>query len=640
VTLSKPRKGEYGVKLVRGPFVRLDPHPGHCETEDELFAVAGASERPLAADLFCGAGGMSLGLESAGFDVVLGVDHDADAVETHRATFPGMSVDWDLAEDDTIERVAGLIKRAGVTLVAGGPPCQPFSRAGRSYVRELVRTGRRPGHDHRRDFWQSFLAVVELSQPDAVLMENVPDMALDRDMMILRTMVDELELLGYSVESRVIETWRYGVPQFRNRLILVALKKGRRFEWPAESGHRVTVENAIGDLPPVQGGARPGGGAEGWWEYESPRTAFQKRAREGVERDDFHKIFDHITRPVREDDLKAFSQMDTNTRYSALAPELKRYRDDIFDDKYKRLDANDVSRTITAHIAKDGYWYIHPWQDRTLTVREAARLQTFPDHVRFAGPPSAAFRQIGNAVPPLLAEHIGTGILQSLAVNQRNRISARGTAEKLGVWFTERRELHVPWLRAETRWQVLMAELLLDRVASPSARLVWPALAGIRSPSDALKQADAIRTFARQLRRPRRGEQIVEAARWFAKHPKAFDSIDSMMKAPHLNFAMAELAARVIVDETQDPVIVTNGVLRVVARFTGRDVDRRNRLSDGRMGVAGMIAADPLSDTGYLGLIELSHSHCRPQDPVCAGCPLDSWCVESRTRRSRGTQLV
>ena len=92
------------------------------------------------------------------------------------------------------------------------------------------------------------------------------------------------------------------------------------------------------------------------------------------------------------------------TRYSDLAPELKRYRDDIFDDKYKRLDANDVSRTITAHIAKDGYWYIHPWQDRTLTVREAARLQTFPDHVRFAGPPSAAFRQIGNAVPPLLAE--------------------------------------------------------------------------------------------------------------------------------------------------------------------------------------------------------------------------------------------
>ena len=83
-------------------------------------------------------------------------------------------------------------------------------------------------------------------------MENVPDMALDRDMMILRTMVDELELLGYSVESRVIETWRYGVPQFRSRLVLVALKNGRRFDWPDQSGHRVTVEKR--DRGPASGG--------------------------------------------------------------------------------------------------------------------------------------------------------------------------------------------------------------------------------------------------------------------------------------------------------------------------------------------------------------------------------------------------
>ena len=118
----KTQKGEYGVKLVRGPFVRLAPHAAHCETDDEFLALAEACERPLAADLFCGGGGLSFGLEKAGFDVVLGIDHDPEAVETHRASFPGMSIDWDLAEDDTIQRVARLIKRAGVTLVAGGPP--------------------------------------------------------------------------------------------------------------------------------------------------------------------------------------------------------------------------------------------------------------------------------------------------------------------------------------------------------------------------------------------------------------------------------------------------------------------------------------------------------------------------------------
>ena len=112
---------------------------------------------------------------------------------------------------------------------------------------------------------------------------------------------------------------------------------------------------------------------------------------------------------------RAFEKMTSKTRYSDLPEDMRRYRADIFDDKYKRLDENGLSRTITAHIAKDGYWYIHPRDSRTLTVREAARLQTFPDRYRFAGPPSAAFRQIGNAVPPLVGERLGEAVLQCLA---------------------------------------------------------------------------------------------------------------------------------------------------------------------------------------------------------------------------------
>jgi DNA (cytosine-5)-methyltransferase 1 len=277
--MSVAGKRAYGVKLVRGPFVRLAPHPNACSNEQQLLTLAKESERPLAADLFCGAGGLSLGLQQAGFEVVLGIDNDREALETHRALCPGLSVSWDLGDEAVVARVAALIKRARISLVAGGPPCQPFSKAGRSMIRELVRTGRRDHHDHRRNLWQSFLAVVVRARPPAVLMENVPDMALDRDMLILRTMVDELEALGYTVEERVIDTWRYGVPQFRQRLILVALKDGVRFRWPDEGPERVTVDNAIGDLPLVEGGWRPDGGAEGWSPYGGPKQPARSSAR-------------------------------------------------------------------------------------------------------------------------------------------------------------------------------------------------------------------------------------------------------------------------------------------------------------------------------------------------------------------------
>ncbi len=119
--------------------------------------------------------------------------------------------------------------------------------------------------------------------PAAVVMENVPDMALDREMFILRTMVHELESLGYAVEERVVDTWRYGVPQFRQRLILVALRDRVAFRWPDETPDKITVWNAIGDLPEVEGGWRPEGGADGWADYDRPVTEFQRRMREGMD---------------------------------------------------------------------------------------------------------------------------------------------------------------------------------------------------------------------------------------------------------------------------------------------------------------------------------------------------------------------
>ena len=380
MTTAKRRPG---VKLVRGPFVRLPPHPEACTSGEALVSLARSlrAQEPglmLAADLFSGAGGLSLGLERAGVRIVLAVDHDPEAVETHAHHFGGLALDWDLAEPTVVEKVADLICSAGIDVLAGGPPCQPFSRASRSGIRDRVRQGLRDPHDQRRDLWRSFLEVARLCRPRAVVMENVPDMALDREMFILRSMVLELEQLGYAVEERLVDTSQYGVPQFRQRLIMVALADGVRFRWPPADEHVVKVSSAISDLPPVVGGWRPPGGADGWQPYGGPRTSFQRAMRMGVPPEQSDRVYDHITRPVRADDAQAFDLMDAETLYSDLPAEYKRYRDDIFDDKYKRLDEHDLSRTITAHIAKDGYWYIHPQQNRTITVTRSGPAADLP----------------------------------------------------------------------------------------------------------------------------------------------------------------------------------------------------------------------------------------------------------------------
>lgn len=628
-------------KTVRGPFLRLEPHVDACDDVTSLIQLAARlrEEQPgirLAADLFSGAGGLSLGLDQAGFRTVVGVDHYAEAVETHRHHHPGLSVDWDLGDVSRIEELAGGLNAIGVDLIAGGPPCQPFSKAGRSGIRHAVRNGLRDPHDQRRDLWRSFLEVIRLVLPSAVLMENVPDMALDREMFILRAIVEELEGLGYSVEERVVDTSLYGVPQFRQRLILVALRGDLAFRWPAEAEHQDRLLNVIGDMPEVEGGFRPPGGAAGWIRYDGPQTSYQRFIREGVPEGDANKLFDHITRPVRPDDEAAFDLMDTDTRYSQLPDEVKRYRDDIFDDKYKRLDENNLSRTITAHIAKDGYWYIHPRQNRTITVREAARIQTFPDWYRFAGPPSAAFKQIGNAVPPLLARRLGEAIMAALNEPQPAPSSSQEVARVLAAWDAAQTSRTVPWLNASTRWQVVAAELLLDRAIGAAVDLVWPVLAMLPTPSDVLGARAFFEDIARSAALPRetRVHQVMALAEWLVEHPGALDTLESgepAIPTELLPEAVADLAMLVVPvageDASEEPVLATKGVVRVAARYADAEhVEKRNKLTDGRLAVARMVGGGRTARRAHVALIDVAAGICRPK-PDCGRCPLQSGCV-------------
>jgi DNA (cytosine-5)-methyltransferase 1 len=624
-TTQQPR---CAVRLVKGPFVRPRPHPEHCEDEAGLARLLTGARRRTAVDLFCGAGGLSLGLREAGFDVVMGIDSDKEAIETHSSLFPGLSATWDLSDQKVIDRVASIVRSHEITLVAGAPPCQPFSSAGKALMRHLERTGKRNGKDDRRDLWQSFLAVVEQSTPPAVLMENVPEIALDPSMGILRAMVSRLEEIGYRVHARLVETWRHGVPQFRERFFLVALREDRGFQWPEEGSQRVTVANAIGDLPAVEGGARPNGGAEGFWDYNGPRSEFQKRARARVGADSARRIYDHVTRPVRDDDRAVFMQMDSKTKYSDIPEELKRYRDDIFTDKYKRLDADDLCRTITAHISKDGYWYIHPSQPRTLTVREAARIQTFADDVRFAGPPSSAFRQIGNAVPPLMAECLGRAILEGMNVRRKpvKRPTTTDLAEIVGECFRSLDPQRVPWLRASTRWQVIQAELLFDRVRPDLARKAWPIIAPLRTPAATVRSPAELVEVAGFVGRQRSLESLLETARHFADHPAGLRTVESMQKAPHVDSVVATLAAWVVPGREHAPVAAGSTVLRVANRVLGAGTDQRNRSTDGRIAIARMIGDRQASRDAFLGLVELGRSLCRPQEPLCHECPLAAFC--------------
>ena len=401
----------YRLPKQRGERIRLPRHPLSPDPSDHEAVSSWLAGRPgpLAIDLFSGAGGLSMGLEEAGFSVVAAADADPVAMKTHAANIEGLTWVGDLSNprDFLAQLEAWGINR--VDLLAGGPPCQPFSRAGSSKIGHLVKMGVRAPHDERADLWRSFFEVIDQLKPRAVLFENVPDFATAQGGTLLIALADELRARDYDPHVRILEAWRYGVPQHRSRLFVVGVSSGLRFEWPAGSEERPNLWQAIGDLPIVGANTR-----DEVQKYAGfPEAELGKRLRQGLPDDEAELVRDHITRAVREDDAEIYQGMKQGADYLDVPEHLRRYRADIFNDKYHRLSCDGLSRTITAHIAKDGYWYIHPRQDRTLSIREAGRIQTFPDRFRFAGYPSSRYRQIGNAVPPMLASAIGSSVLDS-----------------------------------------------------------------------------------------------------------------------------------------------------------------------------------------------------------------------------------
>ena len=413
---------------LRGNRVRLQPRLDSPDAEAEWARRLSDPDSIIVLDLFCGAGGMSLGLEHAGMFVAAGVDSDPECCATHSANLLSNTVRRDITK---IVDPRALIAELGIPrvhVIAGGPPCQGFSLAGRAKIRSLPTDQRE--EIHKRNFlYREFIRFVDGLKPTFFVLENVPHMGTFADGIIADEIKQDFKKLGYSVYHTLMDAADYGVPQTRRRLFFVGSSIGWVYQLPGRThGARLprrTLADAIWDLPVVE--------APSLEEEKEYRPAdrphlevsgeYAERMRLAMPRGQHDRLFDHIVRPVRDDDAVIFAAMDQGHCYKDVDPRYRRYelkrsnRDNHrfdFVDRYQRLKWDRPCSTITAHIAKDGYRYIHPDQIRTLSVREAARIQSFPDRFRFSGHRTNRFRQIGNAVPPLLAEAIGRSIVKAI----------------------------------------------------------------------------------------------------------------------------------------------------------------------------------------------------------------------------------
>ncbi|GGW14778.1 hypothetical protein GCM10010264_60290 [Streptomyces globisporus] len=614
----------YGVKLHRSDALQLDEHPDACT--EETFAAwckgRASSGARLAVDLFSGAGGLSLGLEHAGWTVAASVDSDRRARETHRANFPGLALGTDLGDTEQRRQLISLLQQAPIDLIAGGPPCQPFSRAGRSKIKSLVEAGKRDENDLRKELWRAYLDVVLQVGPRAVLMENVPDMALGDDFHVVRTIVEALEEDGYFTEVRLVDAWQYGVPQHRKRLIVLARNDSANFTWPA-STDPVHLRQAIGDLPTL-GEEKPMGDRMLPYQFPSDASDFMTLMRKEV--DDPGIVHDHMTRPVRADDLEVFKRMDHKTLYSDIPEHLRRYKADTFDDKYKRLHWDNYSRSITAHIAKDGYWYIHPEEHRTLTVREAARIQTFPDDFRFSGTRSDAFRQIGNAVPPRLGEAAATA-LKPADAEQPGQNQWKALHQALAAWGRQQRKgrswFLYPGPHVQQAVALVVSMLGAERIGTRN--LEWAVQRLKDRPkltSKELQQLYAAVEDPKMLKRMERIEVLTSKR-------NIWQDTDEL--AVQLKLRPAETAIfRLLMGE--DVMLPQQGPLRVAARVFASKSDRTNRLTDGRIELARLIGGGVDAPVRMAALRQLANTNCLPSEPYCASCPLLEWCRSAEDR--------
>ncbi len=401
-------------------------------------AAARASRAPTFVDLFSGCGGFSTGFVHAGFRPLLAVERDPSAAKTYWLNHPELPDDRLLVQDIlTIPpRKLPTLLSERVDVLVASPPCEGFSTIGQRARKEKARKENREFSEYadaRNHHFEDVIAWARVLRPAFVVMENVTAIRHVRHGQ--RTFLDEaahrLSRLGYNSRQWVVNAAAFGIPQERVRCFLVATRLSLFPPAPAreyrdslggdqdvDSLPPVTLMEAIGDLPPL--GAAEGSPVTRWTppNPEAARWCRRYLTRCGILNSP-RLLFNHRSRYQNESDLQLFAALrpgensvDAIRRHGLV--ELMRYRRDAFDDKYYRLPPDRPCRTIVSHLAKDGNSFIHPVQVRNLTVREAARVQGFPDDHPFCGAFSEQFAQVGDAVPPPVARAIAESLREVL----------------------------------------------------------------------------------------------------------------------------------------------------------------------------------------------------------------------------------
>jgi DNA (cytosine-5)-methyltransferase 1 len=385
-----------------------------CATgREELRARNLAEKRLTLVDMFCGAGGLSEGFRRAGYRTVLAVDADAYAMRTYRLNHPEVDETAMLCRDirgfrNEAEEIRRITKDMPIDVLVGGPPCQGFSRAG---LRAKAAHGApKAGDDERNHLYQEVVDLLEVLRPRAIVMENVPGMGevkYEDGSTFVDAARGAMKAAGYDTTTWLLNAAAYGVAQERIRRIIVGVRDGPAPQDPPPPTHHApTLQHNVDSMVP--GNDLPQAVTLGQHLRDLP--PLEAAQGQNISGAGGVLLTGHVARFNNDQDLTRFRELRQGESYRKLIarrPDLKCYSDKSFPDKYFKMLSDRPARTIVAHLQRDGNGYIHPDQVRSITPREAARLQSFGDDYLFTGPLTRIYRQVGNAVPPLLAEAIG-----------------------------------------------------------------------------------------------------------------------------------------------------------------------------------------------------------------------------------------